>query len=70
MSGVRMISPSNTWLPTAPQDTRKVAIGSQLPGSWCRATVSVPAAWVTGVTRQVRTRLVVAKKVFSFMEFS
>ncbi|MNW12087.1 hypothetical protein D3C71_2096870 [compost metagenome] len=30
--------------PTEPQKVTKVSIGSQLPGSWLMATLSVPAA--------------------------
>ena len=45
-----MVSPSYRLLPTEPQKVTKVSIGSQLPGSWLMATLSVPAAWAVDRT--------------------
>jgi hypothetical protein len=44
MSAPRAVNPSKRLLAADDQLTRKVSIGSQLPGSMATAVVSVPAA--------------------------
>ena len=58
-----MVRPSYRLLPTEPQKVTKVSIGSQLPGSWLMATLSVPAACAAGRAEPRARASAVAEKV-------
>src|SRR5918998_3245767 len=68
MSAPRAVSPSKMLLAADDQSTRKVSIGSQLPGSIATATVTVPAACAPDAASGVKAVATVKPKAFKAPE--